>query len=167
MRFSFLIVFGIVSSAGALGQSAPPAITSQPVSATVNAGQAATLSVAATGNPAPAIQWFKDGRAVPGATNAALTFASVFGGDAGSYTATISNMVNGTSYTLTSAAAVLTVVTTPPTITTQPVSQTVVAGGNVTFSVAATGSEPMLYRWYRDGAEISGATSPLLTISGL
>ena len=167
MRFSFLIVFGIASSAGGLGQSAPPAITSQPASATVNAGQAVTLSVAATGNPAPAIQWFKDGRAIPGATNPSLTFASVFGGDAGSYTANVSNVVNGTNYTLTTAAAVLTVVTTPPTITTQPVSQTVVAGGNVTFSVAATGSPPMHYRWYKDGVEISGATSSSLRINGV
>jgi len=151
----------------AFGQSAPPAITAQPVSTTANAGQSVTLSLTATGSPTPTIQWFKDGKAINAATNSALTFASVFGGDAGTYTATVSNVYNGSTYTLTTTPAVLSVVTTPPTITTQPVSQTVVAGGNVTFSVTATGSGPMLYRWYRDGVEISGATKSSLTINGV
>jgi len=151
----------------AFGQSAPAAITAQPVSTTANAGQSVTLSLTATGSPTPTIQWFKDGKAINAATNSSLTFASVFGGDAGTYTATVSNIYNGSTYTLTTTPAVLTVVTIPPTITTQPMSQTVTAGGNVNFSVTATGSEPMLYRWYRDGVEISGATNSSLTINGV
>jgi len=39
----------------------------------------------------------------------------------------------------------------PPTIVTQPQSQTVFAGGNVTFSVVATGTPPLIYRWRHDG----------------
>lgn len=147
--------------------TSPAALTSQPASTTANAGQSVILSLTATGSPTPTIQWFKEGKAITGATNSSLIFASVFGGDAGSYTATVSNVYNGSTYDLTTAPAVLTVITTPPTITTQPVSQTLVAGGNVSFSVAATGSEPMVHRWYRDGVEISGATSSSLTINGV
>ena len=166
-RVGCFLALALLSLAAAFGQSAPPAITVQPASTTANAGQSVTLSLTATGSPTPTIQWFKDGKAVSGATNSSLTFASVFGGDAGTYTATVSNVYNGSTYTLTTTPAVLTVITTPPTIITHPVSQTVTAGGNVTLTIAASGSEPMLYRWYRDGVEVSGAAGPSLTIAGV
>ncbi len=49
---------------------------------------------------------------------------------------------------------------TLPTITSQPVNQTVTVGANVSFSVTATaGSSPISYQWQFNGAPISGATS--------
>src|SRR5436190_603827 len=45
-----------------------------------------------------------------------------------------------------------------PTITTQPVSQTVTAGQPATFSVSATGTAPLSYRWQKGVTPISGAT---------
>ena len=60
----------------------------------------------------------------------------------------------------------------PPKITTQPQSQTVGAGTNVTFTVTAIGAEPLSYQWQRNGADladgddISGAKTPTLTITG-
>lgn len=60
---------------------------------------------------------------------------------------------------------------TPPVITTQPVSQSVPAGTNVTFTVVATGSEPLTYQWQKDGSNlsdggrISGATTSTLTLT--
>lgn len=53
----------------------------------------------------------------------------------------------------------------PPMIVTQPVSQTASVGGSVTFSVVAKGSQPLAYRWRKNGANISGATSGSYTIS--
>ncbi|MGE3758595.1 MAG: immunoglobulin domain-containing protein [Pseudobdellovibrionaceae bacterium] len=50
------------------------------------------------------------------------------------------------------------------TITTQPKSQTVQQGQSVRFSVTATGS-PLSYRWYKNGAAISNATSQTYSIS--
>jgi len=50
-----------------------------------------------------------------------------------------------------------------PSITTQPAGQTVTAGQTATFSVTATGTTPLNYQWQRNGAEISGATSPSYT----
>src|SRR5215469_15424422 len=47
----------------------------------------------------------------------------------------------------------------PPQITTQPQSQTVVLGQPVTFTVAATGTDPLSYQWQRNGSPVSGATS--------
>src|SRR5579859_2239968 len=46
-----------------------------------------------------------------------------------------------------------------PSITTQPVGQTVTVGQTATFSVAATGTSPLSYQWQRNGTAVSGATS--------
>jgi Immunoglobulin domain/Immunoglobulin I-set domain len=51
----------------------------------------------------------------------------------------------------------------PPTITTQPTNQTVVAGQAATFMVAASGTAPMSYQWQKNGANIAGATSSSYT----
>src|SRR5580658_1310550 len=49
---------------------------------------------------------------------------------------------------------------TPPTITTQPQSQTVLLGETVTLSVAASGgTPPYSFQWQMDGTNIAGATS--------
>jgi hypothetical protein len=47
---------------------------------------------------------------------------------------------------------------TPPTVTTQPQSQTLCVTRPVTFSVAASGSSPLSYQWQKNGTPISGAT---------
>lgn len=51
----------------------------------------------------------------------------------------------------------------PPTITTQPQSQTVPAGANVTFTVAATGTAPLSYQWRLAGTNLPGATASSFT----
>jgi len=52
-----------------------------------------------------------------------------------------------------------------PSITAQPVSQSVIAGQTATFSVTATGTAPLSYQWRRNGAAVSGATSASYTTS--
>ncbi len=142
-----------------------PAIVSQPASQTVDAGSNVTLSVTASGSPAPTYQWLKDGVAINGATGASLTFLPVKLGNAGTYAVVVTNSVSST----TSSNAVLTV-TTPlaaaPVITVQPVSQTVAPGGSVTFSVAATGAS-LTYQWLKNGTAIAGATANTLTLANL
>jgi hypothetical protein len=51
----------------------------------------------------------------------------------------------------------------PPTITTQPGNQAVVAGQTATFSAVAGGSAPLSYQWQENGANISGATAASYT----
>ncbi|HEX2852909.1 MAG TPA: immunoglobulin domain-containing protein [Opitutaceae bacterium] len=53
--------------------------------------------------------------------------------------------------------------TPPPTITSQPLSQTVTAGGPVTFTVA-TDASPASFQWFKNGAAISGATGATFSI---
>jgi len=52
-----------------------------------------------------------------------------------------------------------------PTITVQPVSQSVSSGTAVTLSVTATGDGTLSYQWYKDSTAISGATSSSYAIS--
>jgi glucose/arabinose dehydrogenase len=49
--------------------------------------------------------------------------------------------------------------TLSPVITTQPKSQLISAGYQVTFSVVASGLTPFSYQWMRNGVNISGATA--------
>ena len=75
----------------AAGASVAPAITTQPVGQTVTAGATVTFTAAASGTPAPAFQWRKDGANLSGATSATLTLTSVQTTDAGAYTVVASN----------------------------------------------------------------------------
>jgi hypothetical protein len=57
------------------------------------------------------------------------------------------------------------IVTVAPSITAQPVSQTVTVGSSVTLSAAASGTPTPSYQWYKNGAAISGATGASYTIA--
>ncbi len=54
-----------------------------------------------------------------------------------------------------------------PTITLQPVSQSVIAGSEVNFEVAATGTLPMFYQWRKDGTNLAGGNVPFLTLENV
>jgi hypothetical protein len=53
----------------------------------------------------------------------------------------------------------------PPTITTQPVAQSVNEGATATFTVEASGSTPLNYQWQKDGADVPGATGATLNVT--
>jgi hypothetical protein len=54
-----------------------------------------------------------------------------------------------------------------PTITTQPKGGKGFIGGSFTFTVEASGSDPLSYQWKRNDANINGVTSSTLTLSPL
>ena len=149
----------VTSTAATLTVNTPPSITTQPVSQTVTSGQTASFSVAAMGTAPLTYQWNKNGTAISGATAASYTTPAITSSDNGAqFTVTVSNSAG----TVTSNAATLTV-NTPPSITTQPVSQTVIVSQTASFSVAATGTAPLTYQWNKNGTAISGATSSTYT----
>jgi malectin (di-glucose binding ER protein) len=139
-----------------------PAISSQPASTAVIAGQAATFSVTATGSARLTYQWQRGGVAISGATSSAYTTAATTTSDNG---AQFRVVVANSKGTTTSSAATLTVNPTAvaPTVSSQPANQTVTAGQTATFSVTASGTAPLSYQWQRGGVAISGATSAAYT----
>lgn len=152
----------ITSSAATLTIGIPPGIAVQPVDQIVKAGASVGFTVTATGTPPLSYQWNKDGAPVSGATSASLALGSVQISDAGAYTVAVT-AGNGS---VTSNAAILTVVAAP-SISAQPVDQTVLPGSGAGFSVAATGTVPLLFQWLKDGAPIAGATSATLTLNAV
>ncbi|MCJ7445013.1 MAG: immunoglobulin domain-containing protein [Methanotrichaceae archaeon] len=66
----------------------------------------------------------------------------------------------------TSEAASLTV-NTLPAIVAHPVSLTKCLGEQATFSVTATGSEPLSYQWKKDGQDINEANTATYTIDSV
>ena len=139
-----------------------PSITTQPQSATVNAGGSVSFSVVASGSPAPTYQWLKGGATIAGATGSTYSIASVQASDAGSYSVAVSNSAGS----VTSAAATLTV-QAAPVITMAPQSTAVTTGSGVTFNVVASGTAPLSYQWQKGGAAISGATAASYSIASV
>src|SRR5207249_2598000 len=131
-----------------------PTITTQPVSQTVTAGQPATFSVSATGTAPLSYQWQKGVTPISGATGASYITPPTTGGDNGAlFRVVVSNAAGSGPNTAAERT-----VNVPPTIPTQPVSQTVTAGQPATFSVSATGTAPLSYQWQKGVTPISGAT---------
>src|SRR5882762_5436478 len=152
---------GVVSGSTSAVQGAP-SITAQPAGQTVTVGQTATFTVAATGSAPLSYQWRKNSVAIAGMTSSSYTTPATTTADNGAqFTVVLSNSVGSVG----SSAAMLTVsaASVPPSITTQPASQTVTAGQTATFSVAATGTAPLTYQWKKNSAVISGANSSSYT----
>ena len=56
---------------------------------------------------------------------------------------------------------------TPPAILVQPISQVVTSGDNVSFSVLATGTQPLSYQWRFNGTNLTAATASSLALSNV
>jgi len=91
-----------------------PMITTQPQSQSVGVGTNVSFSVAATGMPPPAYQWYFNGAAIAGANGVNFTLSNAQIANAGSYTVTVTNLAgSATSSTATIAVAAPTT-TVPP-----------------------------------------------------
>ena len=139
-----------------------PTIQTQPAAVAVNPGQPASFSVAAQGTGPLSYQWLKNGGAINGATGSTYSVANAQAASAGTYSVRVTNAAGS----VTSNGASL-VVNSVPLFTSQPRAQTTLAGGTVTFSVAATGGTAFTYQWRRNGVAILGANSANFTVSGV
>jgi hypothetical protein len=150
-----------------------PVFTTQPVSATVVAGNNAMFTVTASGSPTPTFLWqvstnggtswtaLTDGTGISGSATDSLAISST--------TASVSGyeyecVATNTQGSVTSSAATLTV-NTPPSITTQPATQSVNAGSGIVLAVGATGASG--YQWNLNGHAINGATGSTLSINNV
>jgi hypothetical protein len=152
------------SSEATLTVLLPPGITSNPTNQSVPLGQTALFSVAVSGTEPFAYQWFKDGtNLIAGATVAELSLSNVESDDAGGYSVLVTNAYGATN----SSVATLTVLL-PPSITTNPINQSVPRGQTALFSVTVSGTEPFAYQWFKNETNvISGATAAVLSLSNV
>ena len=131
-------------------------ITSQPVDQIALVGQTVSFNVAAVGTGTLRYQWRKDGADLSGATDATLTLTGIQPPDDGIYTCLVADDYDS----MVTDAAALTVAY-KPVITLQPFSQSVVEGGTVSFSISATGTLALSFRWRSNGVTFIPASSPI------
>ena len=146
-------------AAGDLFLTATPEITTSPLSQNVEPGATVTFAAAASSVTAPTYQWFKDGVAIPGASDATLHVNGVTAADLGAYYVVVANAAGATE----SAAATL-ALSGPPSITAQPSAQTIASGSTVVFSIMAGGAPAPTYQWFLNASAIAGATSSILVV---
>jgi predicted outer membrane repeat protein len=168
---------------GAFEQNNPqgPILQTDPVIETVDVGQNAVFTASASGNPAPTVQWqvntgngptiTSDGSVYTGSGTPTLTVNDVSLGMLGSQYQAVFNNANGTT---TTTAATLIV----DAVVTQPMSQIVNAGQNVTLtanSIALIAGTDSVQWQVNTGSGFTnitnngpydGATTTILTIYG-
>jgi len=164
-----------ISQPAKLNVQSVPAVTTQPSSSTVEAGQPASFTVAGTGTPTPSVQW-------QATTNGGVTWTNIEGATSTTYTIPATSaeengrqlravLTNGAG-SATSSAATLTV-REKPTVTLQPVEATSVVGQAAVFESAASGLPAPTVHWEvstnggTSWAALAGATSAKLTLSAV
>lgn len=118
-----------------------PVIAVQPTSRTISVGQSTTFSVTASGNPAPAYQWQRNGVTLNGATAATYSLSNPTLSDDG---AKFKVVVTNSAGSVTSAEATLRLIAnTPPvaTISTPTLGKTYSGGDVIAFSGTGTDTE--------------------------
>jgi hypothetical protein len=133
--------------------AAPAAITAQPSAQTVASGTTVVFNVTASGFPAPTYQWYWNGSAIAGATDALLVLDQATAKDAGSYACLAAN----SSGSVLSNAAMLAVINT-----TDPGRLINLS----TLAVAGSDSQILTVGFFTGGAGTSGLQSLLVQALG-
>ena len=137
---------------------APPAITAQPAGRSVNRGGSTTFTVTATGAAPLSYGWRFNGTRLSGATVSSYAVNNAQSTNEGEYSVVVTNVAGA----VTSNPAYL-IVNIPPAMGGQPQSLTVRQGADATFTVTASGTEPLGYQWRFNSANLAGATSSSYT----
>jgi len=164
----------VVTSCAQLGT--PPIILVQPLGISVPIGGTVILTTTALSTTSMTFNWSLNGKKIDKknknttvvnvviplvGTISTLTVSDVDAGGAGTYTVQIVNGVGS----VTSAKAVVLLTAIPLAITTQPSSQLSLSGKNVSFTVAATGTAPLIYQWYFNGTPVVGPAGQNTTLA--
>lgn len=173
----------VITAANAAGSGAPatvnftigsvPAITS-PLAASGIVGLAFSSAIQASNSPTS----FNVGALPAGLTVNAAT-GLISGTPTAAGVTSVALSANNATGTGSTATLVITISTAPPpppavppiviaapTISVQPANQSVAAGGDVTFSVSASGTG-LSFQWNFNGSAIAGAQSATYSITGV
>lgn len=139
----------------------PLTLNSQPVSTSVYEGGSATFALNASSSNAITYTWYKNGVAT-GSNSNSLAISNATLGSAGTYSCRITDgttTIDCSPFTLTVNEIVR--------ITSQPSNQALNAGASAAMSIAATGTAPISYQWYRNGSALIGATTSTLNLANV
>jgi len=138
----------------------PVTIDAQPLSQVVPLGATTTLTVLASGYPAPAYQWTFNGTNLVGATSNTLTITNVNLPNTGNYQVLINNGYStNDSYVST--------LNVSPSFTSMFSGVTAIWGKSAALSVEAVGSGTLNYQWYLNGVAIAGANGDILNFTSI
>lgn len=157
----------------------PPTILTQPSAQIVQVGETTSFMVRGSGGPDVdlAVQWQKRALVeaafgvgswtpIAGATDYYYTTPPAVATDTGTlYRAVLTSALGSTP----TDAALLTVIEqlAPPIVQSQPGNSNTVVGGTAVFVATVSGTAPLSYQWRREGVNITGANSPVLTLSNV
>lgn len=144
-----------------------PVIATQPRSWTVMAGAYVSLSTSVTQSANHTYQWYRNGVAIPGATNSYLDFSQISVAQSGDYTVVVTNAAGST----TSQVAEVVVYPLEPVdghfgisvtngMARQPGEEL-----DMQCYVTIQWSAGVTFQWYRDGVLVPGATSSSYRVS--
>jgi alpha-tubulin suppressor-like RCC1 family protein len=161
-------VIGSVSSESvSLVLDLPPVVTRQPVSQNIYEGDTLSLNVTVSNESASQLsyQWYRDGTAILGATEASYSLPDVRVSQGGAYDVVVFNSAGF----IRSAKAIVNVIARngPPLILRQPAPRSELwQGAELALSVHASSpnSSTLSYQWYRNGKQIRGAKNEELVI---
>jgi hypothetical protein len=141
----------------------PPAFDHHPQSTWSSIGGSASFSYSLVPYAHPVSnQWYRNGTAIPGATNGYLAIHPVKEADYGAYTVRVTSNAGSVESQPARLDPPLF-----PVIVQQPTAQVVKVGERLSLSVVATGDAailPLSYQWMKDGVLIAGATQPAYNV---
>ncbi len=156
-----------VSTNATLTVQLRPVIASDLLDVTTNVGATVKFSVGVTGTAPMNYRWFStagvSNKLILSSLNSSaltntLTLNNVLTNDI--YMVTVSNAVGVVTSRL---ASLMLYAPQSPVIATNPVSKTIIAGSNATFTVTVVGTDPLAYQWYLIQTNFNGVTNVLVT----
>lgn len=153
--------FGTAKSNEIVFYIAPQILEKSTARVAARIGENVTLSISAKGSSPLSFQWRRDGEDLEDETQATLTLENIRPDDDGVFSVRVSNPVGQ----VISDSMQIQIV---PHIVLQPEPQIFSGfGGSAVFEVRAIGTEPMSYRWMKDGKQIAETKLPRLVLEHL
>lgn len=138
-----------------------PIVQRQPCDLIADIGDSISISVTVRGEAPLQYQWRLNETNLSGAIASSLSLSNVTSASAGTYSLKVTDR-NGVAET---SAPILLTVRNVPQLGTSPSDQSVSIGGQVVFSISATGSASLRYQWLKDGDVLLNATNSTLSVS--
>jgi formylglycine-generating enzyme required for sulfatase activity len=158
----------VKSRSATLRVISPPTIVGDLREETICRPDAKNLSITVAGDGPFSFNWFRNGafysRGATEGPSGTVNFVSA--SDAGRYEVVARNDAGEVR-----SSAVEVTVSYPPFIargdSPLPKQQRVRVGGQASLTVYATGTGPLSYQWFRNGAEVAGANGPVLSLDNV